>query len=160
MAQPPRHFQAGPAGPRIVPRDAAAALIVLPDGRYLMQLRDDQPDIIYPGHWSCFGGALQPGEAPLDALRRELREELELDLGAAHEFATFCYDLTPAGRGRFFRRYYEVRIGDDESSRLVLHEGAALRAFVAQPLLVHERVTPHDAFAIWLHASRERVGPA
>lgn len=28
------------------------------------------------------GGKIEPGEAPLDALRRELKEELDIDLGA------------------------------------------------------------------------------
>ena len=36
--------------------DASAAIIILEDGRYLLQLRDDIELIWYPGHWGCFGG--------------------------------------------------------------------------------------------------------
>jgi hypothetical protein len=36
--------------------DAVAAIIVVEDGRYLLQLRDDIPRIFYPGFWGCFGG--------------------------------------------------------------------------------------------------------
>ncbi|MCP9780210.1 MULTISPECIES: NUDIX hydrolase [Cyanobium] len=46
------------------------------DGRWLMQLRDDIPDIVAPGCWGLFGGHLDPGETPEQALRRELLEEI------------------------------------------------------------------------------------
>ena len=44
---------------------AVAALLQLSDGRYLMQLRNSNPDIFYPEHWGCFGGAVDAGEAPV-----------------------------------------------------------------------------------------------
>lgn len=46
------------------------------DGRWLMQLRDEIPDIVAPGCWGLFGGHLDPGETPEQALRRELLEEI------------------------------------------------------------------------------------
>ena len=59
-----------------------AALLVLDDGRYVMQLRDAIPRIFYPGHWGCFGGAVEAGEEPEQALRRELAEENDRDIRA------------------------------------------------------------------------------
>lgn len=41
-------------------------------------------------------------------------------------------------------------------SRFVLHEGVEFRAFSAGEILSQPRVTPYDAFAIWLHCRRER----
>ena len=54
--------------------DATAAIIIGSDGRYLLQQRDDKPDIFYPGHWGLFGGALESGETPAEGLARELRD--------------------------------------------------------------------------------------
>lgn len=46
------------------------------EGRWLLQLRDDIPGIVAPGCWGLFGGHLEPGETPEQALRRELLEEI------------------------------------------------------------------------------------
>ncbi|MCP9894734.1 NUDIX hydrolase [Vulcanococcus limneticus Candia 3F8] len=45
-------------------------------GRWLMQLRDEIPGIVAPGCWGLFGGHLEPGETPEQAVRRELQEEI------------------------------------------------------------------------------------
>ena len=46
------------------------------DGCFLMQLRDDFEHIVHPGCWAFFGGHIEPGEAILPGLRRELAEEI------------------------------------------------------------------------------------
>ncbi len=56
---------------------AQVAIAILYQGdRVLMQLRDNTPGIVYPGHWGFFGGHLEPGETPEVALLRELQEEI------------------------------------------------------------------------------------
>jgi 8-oxo-dGTP pyrophosphatase MutT (NUDIX family) len=140
----------------ISPADAVAALLVLEDGRYVMQLRDPKPEIFYPDHWGCFGGAVDPGERPLDALRRELSEELNFQAGAAREFTRFDFDFSRLGHAKVYRIFYEVSVTNEAFGRFELHEGADMRAFEASELLVGNRVTPYDAFAVWLHCSRHR----
>lgn len=46
------------------------------DGKFLLQLRDDYPDILYPGHWGFFGGHIEEGETLIQGLKRELWEEI------------------------------------------------------------------------------------
>lgn len=139
------------------PSDAVAALIVLEDGRYVMQLRDAKPNIFYPDHWGCFGGAVDPGEQPLDALRRELREELEFEMGEAREFTRIEFDWRSVGHPRTSRIWYEVRTSEAAWRGFVLHEGAAMQAFPAPELLTGGRVTPYDSFAVWMHYSKDRL---
>ncbi len=142
------------AAPRLRPSDAVAALLVHEDGRYIMQLRDSKEGIFYPGHWGCFGGAVEAGEDTEQALRRELKEELELVPGALRRFTQFDFDFAPLGHPKMYRLYYEATVSDAALKRLVLHEGAALRAFDGAELLSKEKVTPYDAFAIWMHLYR------
>ena len=140
----------------LFPADAVAALLILHDGRYVMQLRDNKPDIFYPGHWGCFGGAISDGERPLEALRRELEEELEYCPADALEFTRFDFDFTNVGQSRTCRIFYEIRVSDPEFRNFVLHEGSAYEAISGRDLLMQRRVTPYDAFAIWMHMNKKR----
>jgi 8-oxo-dGTP pyrophosphatase MutT (NUDIX family) len=136
--------------------DAVAALLVLPDGRYIMQRRDVLPHIFYPDHWGCFGGAVNEGESPLDALKREVHEELEYQVQTAREFVRFDFDFTNIGEPKVYRIFFEVQMPESALPHLVLHEGAAIEAVAGAELLSQRRVTPYDAFAIWLHMSQHR----
>jgi 8-oxo-dGTP pyrophosphatase MutT (NUDIX family) len=140
------------------PANAPAALLVLEDGRYLMQLRDQKPDILYPGHWGLFGGATEPGENANAALKRELREELGVDGVSSRFFTRFDFDLTTVGTKKVWRMVFEVPLSSAVLPRLVLGEGAAVAAFAADDLLLKHRVVPYDAFAVWLHYHRARFG--
>lgn len=134
------------------PADSAAALILLEDEHYLLQARDQKPGIYYPGHWGLFGGALDPGEAPETALRRELEEEIGLTEGMVRHFTDFSFDFPRFGR--IWRHFYEVRISPRMFERLRLSEGCAMRAFPAAEILNLPRVVPYDSFAIYLHAAQ------
>jgi 8-oxo-dGTP pyrophosphatase MutT (NUDIX family) len=137
--------------------NAVAAIIVVDRQRYLMQLRDDAPHIWYPGHWGLFGGAVDAGENEIAALRRELREELELELETAKLFVRFDFDLTPMGLARYSRAFYEVPIGAAVYGRLVLHEGAEMRALSGDDALSLPRLSPYDSFALFMHHHRRRI---
>lgn len=155
MTPASQHFLSDPV--KLTAQDAVAAMLMLDDGRYVMQLRDDKRGIFYPGHWGCFGGAVNPGEPPDDALRRELKEELEFDALDYTVFTQFDFDFSPLGGTKVFRIYYEVNVPAPAFERFVLHEGAGFGAFTAKSLLEDHRLVPYDAFALWLHASRMRV---
>jgi 8-oxo-dGTP diphosphatase len=58
----------------------ATGLLFDRDGRLLIYLRDDNPAISFPNHWDLFGGIIDEGETPSEALVREVREELNIEL--------------------------------------------------------------------------------
>lgn len=136
----------------------AVAAIILVDGKYLLQKRDPKPDIWYPGFWGLFGGGVEPNEAPLQALARELHEELELTISSPPRFFTrFDFDLGGVGLARYFRSFYVVTIAADDFNRLVLHEGADMALFSGPEILSELRVSPYDDFALMLHYHRGRL---
>jgi 8-oxo-dGTP pyrophosphatase MutT (NUDIX family) len=65
---------------RLVQRTAAYALIRDPGGRVLLVRASPRSDLA--GHWFLPGGGLQHGESPIDAVRREVREETGLRIQA------------------------------------------------------------------------------
>jgi 8-oxo-dGTP diphosphatase len=58
-----------------------AAIIFENDkGEILLYLRDNKPGIPFPNHWDLIGGHMEEGETPEQALIREVKEELDIDL--------------------------------------------------------------------------------
>jgi 8-oxo-dGTP diphosphatase len=52
----------------------------------LLLLRDDIPTIPYPGQWDLPGGSAEEGEQPAEAVAREMKEEMDLDIGTPDFF--------------------------------------------------------------------------
>ena len=46
----------------------------------LLYLRDNKPGIPFPGHWDLIGGHIEDGETPEEALVREVKEEMNIEL--------------------------------------------------------------------------------
>ena len=93
----------------LVPGAATAAIILLEDGRYLLQHRDPIAEIFFPDHWGMFGGGTEPGETDEQGLRRELLEEITLDVpeSALRYFTRFDFDFDV--ETGFFLRFELIR---------------------------------------------------
>lgn len=58
-----------------------AAIILENDkGEFLLALRDNKSWIPFPNHWDLIGGHVEEGETPEEALIREVKEELDIEL--------------------------------------------------------------------------------
>jgi len=117
---------------------SAGVILVDREGRVLLQLRDDDPRIMYPDHWGITGGAALPGESPEETARREVREETGLELGSIEPFRAYYFEetRTAAGARATLRRSaadYELYLFhapcDVDASALSCGEGRELRFF-------------------------------
>ncbi len=73
----------------LVERDAAGR-----EGRFLLTSRPEGK--VYAGYWEFPGGKLEAGESVEQALARELREEIGIEIGAAHPWQTLVMDYPHA----------------------------------------------------------------
>lgn len=61
--------------------EVAVGVLVRADGAFLLTSRPEGK--VYAGYWEFPGGKLEAGESVEQALRRELQEELGIEIGAA-----------------------------------------------------------------------------
>ena len=84
------------------PLDVAVAVLIRADGRVLLARRPKGK--VYAGYWEFPGGKVEAGEAVGDALAREIREELGVQVGPAYPWITQTFDYPYAlVRLHFFR---------------------------------------------------------
>jgi len=107
-------------------RIGVSALLMNAQGAVLMQLRDDKPEIRFPGTWGLFGGSVDEGETPQAAIVREVSEELGYRL--THFGQIRCYVF----EGKL--EYAFLGLVDVPKSRLRLREGRAFDFFPPEVL--------------------------
>jgi 8-oxo-dGTP diphosphatase len=118
---------------------STTALIVDARGRFLLQLRDDKPDIVNPGLWGSFGGRLEPHETPYpetpdDGFLRELREELAWQPRHFELYMSAPFRTLREGDARQQLIYVYAAPLDVAEEDLVLGEGQAMGLFAADAL--------------------------
>jgi len=117
------------ASPEPGPARGAVAIITNRRGELLLHLRDDLPNIAWPAHWSLLGGGCDPGEAPADAIVRELDEEA----GLTADSLTELFEITDhRGSGQIITFFAASWDGDER--RLPLSEGVKLQFFAPEHL--------------------------
>ena len=79
----------GAPGPSIPSIEVVAAVLRDPRGRVLIAERPAGKPLA--GYWEFPGGKLEAGEAPATALKRELHEELGIEVQAAHRLLRYSH---------------------------------------------------------------------
>lgn len=104
-----------------------AAIILENDaGEILLYLRDNKPGLPFPHHWDLFGGHVEAGETPEEALVREVQEELGLNLTDYQFFRR--YDCLEGDANPNVKFVYSGKI-NLPLDELVLYEGERLNYF-------------------------------
>jgi 8-oxo-dGTP diphosphatase len=70
--------------------DAAVAILLREDGSVLLAQRPEGKS--WAGWWEFPGGKIEDGESPLEALQREMQEELGTSAIEAYPWLTRCFD--------------------------------------------------------------------
>ncbi len=82
--------------------DVAVAVMLRPDGTFLLAQRPVKK--VYAGYWEFPGGKVEPGETVREALVREIREELGVEITAAYPWITQVFTYPHATvRLHFYR---------------------------------------------------------
>ncbi len=89
------------------PVDVAVGVLIDPDGRFLLTSRPLGK--VYAGYWEFPGGKLEAGETVEAALRRELQEELGIEIGAVHPWKVEVVDYAHARVRLHFCKVLEWR---------------------------------------------------
>ena len=106
------------------------ALLVDTNGKLIAQQRDDKPGITNPGMVSLFGGTSHEGESPIETLRRELQEELELEVNSNN----LLLQTVKHENGTNVACSIYIITGVD-AEKLKLHEGAGFATGTPEELL-------------------------
>ena len=111
-------------------RSYVGALLVDTNGKLIAQQRDDKPGITNPGMVSLFGGTSHEGESPIETLRRELQEELELEVNSNN----LLLQTVKHENGTNVACSIYIVTGVD-AEKLKLHEGAGFATGTPEELL-------------------------
>ncbi len=110
-----------------VPKIQSAHAILILDGNYILQLRDNKPTIAAAGQWSLFGGKIKIGETPLQTIKREVYEELSIE--AAEYSDLWCTDYYSPFERTVIRTWFFASDVTIVWPGHKLREGKAVRAF-------------------------------
>ena len=129
--------------------EVAVGVLLRPDGCFLLTSRPAGK--VYEGYWEFPGGKVEPGESVEEALRRELREEIGLEIGAVHPWKVERVDYPHALVCLNFCKVFEWQ------GELHMHEG---QAFAWQDLPVEvQPVLPGTVPVLqWFAAERGFAG--
>jgi 8-oxo-dGTP diphosphatase len=138
-------------------RDVSVFILYTSTGHILLQHRTDDAFRL-PGYWAFFGGGIEQGENPTEALKREIREELSYLV----QNPKFLLAQKVRDEENDNTKYVFVEQYQDQS--LQLGEGQAMGWF--SPDETHGlKMVDHDRFVVeqvrdYLNQLSERAGQA
>jgi 8-oxo-dGTP diphosphatase len=111
-----------------------AIAILYQEDKFLMQLRDNIPGILYPGYWGLFGGHIETDETPDIAVQREVKEEISYTLAQFAEFGCYADDAV-------VRHVFHAPLLV-ELNQLVLNEGCDMGLLTPEDIRQGECYSP------------------
>ncbi|MER6218760.1 NUDIX hydrolase [Streptomyces sp. NPDC001674] len=135
MTTPPGHVKASASAAALVRDERGRVLIVNP---------------VYKERWNLPGGHIEEGELPTDALRRELREELGLDLEIGDLLVTAW--VTRSEGSHVFYVFDGPQLTLEQQQGITLQESEIGEIRFCLPEDISPSMIPPFALAIWRKA--------
>ena len=105
-------------------KKTAITFLVNKEDKFLFYLRDNKRTIPYPGRWSLLGGGVEGNETCLEALKREIKEEINYDLNPPIVFLDCFEDLISDAMVYVYKSKIDKKLDE-----LTLTEGQKLGYF-------------------------------
>ncbi|MGV8172097.1 MAG: NUDIX domain-containing protein [Candidatus Woesearchaeota archaeon] len=102
-------------------RNIAAIILYDAKKKILLQHRDENIEHL-PGYWAFFGGGIDLGETPEQAIIRETKEELDYDLKNPKLILVQKFEDKDYGGSK-----YVFMEENDTTKKLIQHEGQGMR---------------------------------
>jgi 8-oxo-dGTP diphosphatase len=132
------------------PVDVAVGVLIDAQGRFLMTTRP--PGKVFAGHWEFPGGKVEAGETTVQALARELHEELGICIGTAQPWKVELMDYPHARVRLHFCKVF------DWSGELEMREGQAF-AWQSLPVMTAPLLPGSLPVLRWFALERGFAGP-
>jgi len=135
--------------------DATTIIITTKDNKVLLQLRDQNPNIEFPGFTSLLSGYINSNETPKEALIRELKEEISHKKAPIVNLSAITY-LGSIQRFDFKRNdYIHHAYLIDEEEDLIINEGKGLIFCSYEECLNRDDIAPHHKY--YLHRFQDNI---
>ncbi len=111
--------------------------------KFLFVLRDDKPWIPNPNMWGLFGGAIEPGETLLDTIKRELAEEINIDVFDIKKIHSM--EVTHNIQGKTHEvigHYFIGKTNTADLSKTILNEGQKVAFFSLEEISKIKNASP------------------
>lgn len=111
--------------------------------KFLFVLRDNKPDIPNPNMWGLFGGGIDSDETPINTIKRELAEEINISIFDIKEICS--KKLTHNVQGEIYNiigYYFIGKTSTVDLSKTILNEGQKVAFFSLEEISQMENVSP------------------
>lgn len=115
-------------------KQTVSSILISTDNEFILQQRDDKPNIAQPGVITNFGGSVEGTEEPINAIIREIQEELSITLNKEQlKLLTSSFRKSSLGNEEHLTHLFVAQ--NIKKDDLLLKEGKAIVYFgVDEPL--------------------------